>query len=329
VDAFGWRSVFWINVPIGVLALIGSRLYLKESKAAQARPFDRAGQAAIGLALFFATYGFITASSSGWGSPSVLGALGLAIVCAAGFVRIERRVRAPLLEFADFKHPPLSGAVILAVISFMVSGGFVFLNTLYLQEGRGFSPFIAGLSVLPLAALTVVLAPLSGTMTGTRGPRLPSVLATSFSIVAMIVMAITIGPRTPIAVLLGGYLLLGCGNGFLNTPITNAAVSGMPPERAGVASATTSTARQVGTSLGISLIASIAFSTAHLKGQLTTRAGSSLAPATLERFTHGLSYSYGACALFGVVALAVSLWAFRSPPAGEIISRADISSEHL
>lgn len=311
VGAFGWRSVFWINVPIGIFALIGSRLYLKESKAEVVRPFDKSGQLAIGLALFFGTYGFITASTSGWTSPVVLLALGLAVATSAGFVLIERRAKFPLLDFEDFKRPPLTGAVVLAAISFMISGGFLFLNTLYLQEGRDFSPFDAGLSVLPLALLTIFLAPISGKMTGSRGPRLPTVLATSFAISAMILMALTIGPSTPIVILLLGYLLLGCGNGFLNTPITYAAVAGMPQDRVGVASATTATARQVGTSLGISLIGTIAFSTSGLRAQLSRHAGAVFSHASLERFTHGLSYSYGASALFGVLALGVSMWAFR------------------
>jgi len=311
VGAFGWRSVFWINVPIGVFALVGSRLYLKESKAAVVRPFDKSGQLAVGLALFFGTYGFISASTSGWGSPVVLSALGLAVVIATGFVAIERNTKFPLLEFTDFKRPALSGAVILAAISFMISGGFLFLNTLYLQEGRGFSPFVAGLCVLPLALLTVVLAPISGKMTGSRGPRLPTVLATGFAIAAMILMALTIGPSTPIAILLLGYLLLGCGNGFLNTPITYAAVAGMPADRVGVASATTATARQVGTSFGISFIGTIAFSTSGLRDQLSRHAGSALSHASLEKFTHGLSYSYSASAVFGILALGVSIWAFR------------------
>lgn len=327
VGAFGWRSVFWINVPIGIAALIGSRLYLKESKAAIARPFDAAGQIAIGLALFFLTYGFITASTDGWGAANVLIAIGLAIACIVGFVIIEQRVSSPLLDFSDFKRPPLSGAVLLASITFMISGGFLFLNTLYLQEGRDFSPFVAGLSVLPLALLTVVLAPVSGKMTGSRGPRLPTVLATSFAAAAMALMAFTIGPTTPIALLLLGYLLLGCGNGFLNTPITYAAVAGMPPERVGVASATTATARQVGTSLGISLIGTIAFSTSGLREQLSRHAGSVLSLSSLEKFSHGLRYSYGTAAVFALIALGVSLWAFRPSVTGAFITGGEAVEE--
>ncbi|HUY07690.1 MAG TPA: MFS transporter [Acidimicrobiales bacterium] len=321
VVAFGWRSVFWINVPIGILALIGSRLYLQESKASAVRRFDKAGQFAIGLTLLSLTYGFITVSGSGWFAPVVLVAFAVAIVSAIGFVSIERRIRSPLLEFSDFKNRALSGAVILAIISFMVSGGFIFLNTLYLQEGRGFSPLAAGLSVLPLAAFTVVLAPLSGKMTGTRGPLLPTLLATSFAVASMILMTITIGPTTSIVLLLCGYALLGIGNGFLNTPITDAAVAGMPPERAGVASATTATARQVGTSLGISLIGSIAFSAAKMKDQLPAHSGSTFPTATLVRFAHGLSFGYAAGALFSVIAVGVAIWAFRKPGSRMLYSK--------
>lgn len=311
VGSFGWRSVFWINVPIGVIALIGSRRYLTESKVAVVRPLDKFGQASIALALLCGTFGFITASTSGWTSLPVLAALGLSVVFIVGFVIVEKREKFPLLDFADFRRPPLSGSVIIVSISFMISGGFLFLNTLYLQEGRGFSPFDAGLTVLPLALLTVVLAPVSGKMTGRHGPRAPIMIANGFAFVAMALMAFIIGPSTPIWLLLAGYLLLGCGNGFLNTPITYAAVAGMPSDRVGVASATTATARQVGTSLGISLIGSIAFSSSGLRRQLSAHAGAVLSRHSLEGFSHGLRYGYGVSAAFGLITLFIGMWAFK------------------
>jgi MFS family permease len=154
---------------------------------------------------------------------------------------------------------------LIAVAGFAALSGFLFLNSLYLQSVRGFSALHAGLLTLPMAAMTVVFAPLSGWLVGHRGPRLPLVVAGSMLTASGLVLS-QLSLDTKTLALLVGYLIFGLGFGMLNAPITNAAVSGMPRSQAGVAAAIASTSRQVGASLGVAIAGTVL--TARLVGPL-------------------------------------------------------------
>ena len=145
--------------------------------------------------------------------------------------------------------------------AFASFGGFLFLNTLYLQDVRGLSPFEAGIAIVPIALMTVILSPISGRMVGRSGPRRPLVIAGIASFVACC-MLVDIGPETPFAWLIAAYVVFGIGFGFVNAPITNAAVSGMPREQAGVAAAIATTSRQFGQAIGVAIVGAIVASSA-------------------------------------------------------------------
>src|ERR1700742_577569 len=177
VTAVSWRAIFWINVPIGIAAIVLTQLFVPESKAATARRFDPWGQLLVIVMLVTLTYGVIEGPSDGWGSPLIVGMFAAGAAAAASLVLVESRRRQPLLEVRFFRSVPFSGASVIAVLAFMVLAGFLFLNTLYLQEDRGYSALHAALLPLPMAAMICVFAPVSGRLVGTRGPRLPLVLA--------------------------------------------------------------------------------------------------------------------------------------------------------
>ena len=139
---------------------------------------------------------------------------------------------------------------------FAAFGGFLFLNTLYLQQARGLSPVQAGLATVPLALMTVVASPLSGRIVGRRGPRLPLLIAGVCMVVACLALE-GITPGTAFAHLLAAYVVFGLGLGFVNAPITNTAVSGMPRAQAGVAAAIATTSRQIGLTLGVAVSGAI------------------------------------------------------------------------
>ena len=267
VDAAGWRSIFWINVPVALLAVLLTALFVPESRAAVPRRIDPVGQLLVILLLVGLTYGIIEGRAAGWTSPLILGCFVLAVVAAVSLVFYERRRDQPLLDPRFFRSAPFSGATVIAVSGFAALSGFLFLNSLYLQEARGFSALHAGLLTLPMAAMTVVFAPLSGRIVGTRGARIPLVVAGCMLTVSGLVLSrLTVSTATP--VLLGGYLIFGLGFGMLNAPITNAAVSGMPISQAGVAAAIASTSRQVGASLGVAIVGTVL--TARLTGAFET-----------------------------------------------------------
>jgi predicted MFS family arabinose efflux permease len=203
------------------------------------------------------TYGIIEAPSRGWTSPALLAAFAAAAVALTVLLRYEPRRAEPLIELRFFRSAPFSSAIAASVAAFAAFGGFLFLNTLYLQDARGLSPVAAGLATVPVALMIIVASPLSGRVVGRRGPRLP--LAIAGVGIAVGCAALTgLGPDTPLSRLLAAYVVFGLGVGFVNAPITNAAVSGMPRAQAGVAAATATTSRQVGQTFGVAFAGAIA-----------------------------------------------------------------------
>jgi EmrB/QacA subfamily drug resistance transporter len=256
VTGLSWRAIFWINVPIGVAAIVLTQLFVPESKSGTARRFDPWGQLLIIAMLATLTGAVIEGPSHGWGSPLIVGMFAASAASAAALVTVELHRREPLLDVRFFRSRPFSGASLIAVLSINVLAGFLFLNTLYLQEGRGYSPLQAGLATLPMALMIVIFAPVSGRLLATRGPRLPMVTAGLASAVALALL-LSLSNTTPLAYLIGVYLVLGLAWGLVNAPIGYTAVSGMPDSQAGVAASVASASRQTGSVLGVAITGSI------------------------------------------------------------------------
>jgi EmrB/QacA subfamily drug resistance transporter len=262
VATVGWRGIFWVNIPVGIAAIVLTAIVVPESRAEHPRRLDPVGQVLIIVMLASLTYAIIEGPRQGWGSPAILGLFAVSAIAAAGLVRYEPRRAEPLLDLRFFRSAPFSGAVVIAISAFASLGGFLFLNTLYLQDVRQLSALDAGLYTLPMAAMTVLLAPISGRITGNRGPRIPLVVAgVMMTAGALLLSGAT--AATSVVWLLLAYLAFGVGNGMVNPPISNTAVSGMPRAQAGVAAAVASTSRQVGGSLGVALAGSAVTSALH------------------------------------------------------------------
>jgi len=256
VSSLGWRSIFLINIPLGVAAIFLTLRFVPESRAPRPRRFDPAGQALVTVLLATLTYGIIEAPGRGWSSAATVATFSLSVVALLGLLVYEPRREDPLVDLRFFRSVPFASSITISVAAFAAFGGFLFLNTLYLQETRGLSPVQAGLATLPMAAMIVVAAPLSGRLVGRVGPRLP-LLVSGVCFVAACAMLTGIDPATPFAWLFAAYVIFGIGFGFVNAPITNAAVSGMPRAQAGVASAIATTSRQFGQTLGVAVVGAI------------------------------------------------------------------------
>ncbi len=257
VDAVGWQSIFWINIPVGLAALALTMRFVPESRAPRPRRIDPVGQLLVIVLLASLTYGIIEAPSAGWLSGQTIALFALAAAALAGLLAYEPRRTAPLLELRFFRSIPFSSASAIAVCAFAAVGGFLFLNTLYLQDVRGLSALTAGLYTLPIAAMTLLFAPLSGRLVGRRGPRV-SLFAGGLGLTLGAALLTGLGKDTPLASLFPAYFVFGIGFGMVNPPITNTAVSGMPPAQAGVAAAVASTSRQVGSTLGVAIVGAVA-----------------------------------------------------------------------
>jgi len=168
----------------------------------------------------------------------------------------EDRRDEPLIDVRFFHSIPFASATALAVAAFGSLGGFLFLNTLYLQDVRGLSALHAGLDTLPMAVTAMIVSPISGRMVGKSGSRAP-LLTAGVTMTAGSAMLTVISPSTSFTWLFAAYVLFGAGFGLVNPPITHTAVSGMPRDQAGVASGIASTSRQVGQTLGVAIVGAI------------------------------------------------------------------------
>ncbi len=253
----GWRSIFWINLPIGLAAFALAWRFVPESKAQRARAVDLVGQVLVLGALAAVTYAVIEGPRHGWNAP-LIGALFVGAACAVTtLIAYESRRVEPLIDLRFFRSAPFASATIIAVLTFGVFSGFLFLNALYLQEVRGLGAFETGLYTLPLALATIACSPISGWLVGASGTRWPLVLA-GIAIGTSALMLSSLEATTPMPWIIAAYVIFGIGFGLVNAPITNTAVSGMPRARAGLAAAIASTSRQVGASLGVAIGGTIA-----------------------------------------------------------------------
>jgi EmrB/QacA subfamily drug resistance transporter len=255
-QSLGWRSIFWINVPIGVLAIVAAARLVPESRAPRVRRFDAAGQICVAAGLASITFGVIEGPRAGWTSPLIVGLFAATAAAVVGLLVVEGRVREPLIDLRFFRSATFSSATVLAVLAFSSFSGFLFLNSLYLQEVRRLPALEAGLCTFPAAMAVVVFSPISGRLVGRGRTRLALLIAGAGITLGALSLS-QLSATTPLPWLLATYAVFGVGFGSVNVPITNTAVSGMPLGQAGVAAAVASTSRQVGASLGVAFAGAI------------------------------------------------------------------------
>ena len=276
VDSVGWRSVFWMNVPVVVAVVVLTARFVPESRAPRPRRFDAPGQLLMIVLLVGLTFGIIEGPALGWGSPLIVGSFGAAGAALVALLVVESRRPEPLLDPRFFASVPFSAATLIAVAAFAAFAGFLFLNALYLQDVRGYSPLHAGLLTLPMAVMTALLPVVSGRMVARSGARLPLVIG-GVAIAVAGCLLLTLDVDTSLLLVAVAYVVFGIGFGMINAPITNTAVSGMPVAQAGVAAGVASTSRQVGSALGVAVLGSLV--TAQLGASLTTGFAAAARPA--------------------------------------------------
>jgi EmrB/QacA subfamily drug resistance transporter len=252
VSAASWRAVFVVNLPVGLAAIALAARFVPESRAPRPRRVDPAGQLLVIAALASLTYAIIEGALAGFGAPKILALLAVAAWSLVALVLCELRRREPLLEVRFFASAPFAGASGIALCVSAALGGFLFLNTLYLQDVRGLSALHAGLYMLPTAAMMIIFSPVSGHLTGRFGAR-PATVAGGVIVTASGLLLTGLAPGTSVPYLLCAYAAFGLGFALVSPPIANTAVSGMPPAQAGVASAVATTSRQVGLTLGVAI----------------------------------------------------------------------------
>jgi EmrB/QacA subfamily drug resistance transporter len=276
--AWGWRSLFWVNVVPGLIGIVLAGLFIPDSRAARPRRVDPPGQILVIVFLACLTGGIIEGATLGWRSPAIVAAFVGSAGALALLIGWERRRADPLIDLRVFRSLPFSGALAITVCSFACLGGFLFLTTIYLQDVHGLTALRAGIALTPLAAATAVAGPLAGRVMARRGARGPVTVGGAALGASCLALA-QAPPAASWALLAAAYAVFGVGYGAVNTVIAAIAVAGMPRAQAGVAGGITSAGRQAGQSLGVSVVGAVL--AAGLHGLLRNEFATASHPAWL------------------------------------------------
>jgi EmrB/QacA subfamily drug resistance transporter len=301
-SGIGWRWIFFLNVPIGVLAVAVTLSKIAASKDKNSRRVDWIGFVSFSASLFLLVFALVRGNDDGWSSPSILGLLGGAAGLMAVFLIAEWRQKDPMLDLGLFRRPAVLGA---SAVAFAVAGSifamFLYL-TLYIQDDLGYGPFPAGLRFLPITMLAFLVAPFSGRLSVRIQARF--LLGTGMLLVALgcLLMAFTHAGSTW-TVLLPGFVVTGIGIGTVNPVLASSAVGVVPPERSGMASGANNTFRQVGIATGIAGLGAV------FQSQMTSKVAAGLSATAAGRsaaLAHGATLR--AAFTSGQVRTAVAHW---------------------
>jgi EmrB/QacA subfamily drug resistance transporter len=254
VERFNWESVFFINIPVGLIALAMGLLILRDHRARNApRSFDVPGIALLSTAMFCLIWALIKTPEWGWSDPVTVGFLGAAVATFMVFALWESRAREPLLPLSMFRSVPLTaGTVLMVLMAFGFMGG-IFFVTFYLQNVHGMKPVDSGIRLLPLTAMMIVSSPLAGGLISKIGPRVPLVGAMFVAAVAMFGLS-TLDADSGAAATSLWFALLGLGLAPVMVGATEVIVGNAPLQHAGVAGGLQQAAMQVGGSLGTAVL---------------------------------------------------------------------------
>ena len=281
-SGIGWRWIFFVNVPIGVLAIAVTLIKIQDSRDPNHRRVDWIGFVSFSSALFLLVFALIRGNDDGWSSTLIVGLLVGATALLTVFLLAEWRQADPMLDLNLFRRPAMVGVSLSAfTLSASIFALFLYL-TLYIQDDLGFGPLAAGVRFLPLTVLAFIVAPIAGKLTVRVQTRY--LLGTGLFLIAVgcVLMATTRADSTW-TVLLPGFIVAGIGIGTVNPVLASSAISVVPPQRSGMASGANSTFRQVGIATGIAGLGSV-FQSQIQQHTLHALRGT---PAGQEVLTHG------------------------------------------
>ncbi len=256
-ELINWRWVFLIAIPFSVLSFVFAALWIKESRApAEHRSFDAPGVVASSAALFCLVFGLQKANEWEWGDARTIGLLAGSVVLTVLFIAWERRTKNPLVDLALFRSPTFAGANVVSLLSgFVLIGGIFYMN-LFTQTVMAYEPIKAGAVLLPMTALSVLAAPLAGRLTDAHGARwvlAAGMLMLGGGLISLVGVDLDTGFWSLLPMLVVG----GVGFAFVLTPVTAAALAGVPARQAGIGSAVVNSARQVGGALGLAVLGAV------------------------------------------------------------------------
>ncbi len=255
-QGISWHWIFWLNVPLGIVAVVLSALRLRESFG-PGRSLDLPGVALAAAGLIAIVWGVTHGNARGWADPQILVSIGLGALLVAAFIAWEARAREPMLPLGLFRR---RASLVANGISFLMSFGMfgsIFLLSQFFQVVQGLDPFQAGLRVLPWTAMPIFVAPIAGLASARINPRW--LLGTGLALMAggLALIAAINGVATPYASLVPAFMVSGAGMGLFFAPIANVVLSAVPREDEGKASGANNTIRELGGVFGVAVLAAI------------------------------------------------------------------------
>jgi EmrB/QacA subfamily drug resistance transporter len=302
-EHISWNWIFYVNVPIGVLAVVSAFVVVPESRdTSHEQRLDLPGLLTSGIGLFALVYALIEANNYGWGSARILGLFVVAVVCLSAFVLLELHQRLPLLDLSLFRSGTFAGANLVAILVTLAMFGIFVFFPIYMQTFRGWSPTQAGAALLPWTLMVVIFAPIAGKLSDHVGSRW--LISGGMSVVAICCLWLsTVTVDSSFWHMLPGFILGGLGMSFVMTPMSAAAMGAAPVAKAGVASGVLNTFRQVGVALGIGITGAIVANRAAAYGSPPPQA-----------FVYGLTFAMKVSAAIcfgGAIAAAVLIRRYR------------------
>jgi EmrB/QacA subfamily drug resistance transporter len=257
VESVSWQSIFFLNVPVAVVAVFVTLAAARESRdETSTHHVDIAGVASISVGLAALVLALVEGNSWGWGSASIIGLLAVAALAFVAFFVVERRVPEPMVDFAFFRSRSFLGANLVAfIVSFAMLAMFFFL-ALYMQNIKGYSPLQAGVRFLPATVLIIIVGPISGRLSDRIGPR-PLMTLGLVVVSASLFWQGHLTPDTSYGFLVGAFVLMGLGMGLVMSPMSTAAMNAVEPTKAGVGSGILSMSRMVGGTFGVAAMGAL------------------------------------------------------------------------
>jgi EmrB/QacA subfamily drug resistance transporter len=286
-EHLSWHWIFFVNVPVGVIAIVASFMLITESKDETHVSLDLPGLGTSALGLFALTYGLIEANTYGWTSARILGSFVVAVVALASFVMIERRSRFPMLDLSLFRSGTYTGANATMLLVALAMFGVFFFVSLYMQNILGYSAVQAGAAFLPMTLLIILIAPIAGKASDRFGSRWLMTIGMVLLGVQLLYFS-QLSATSSFWNLLPGFILGGFGMAMAMTPTAAAATRAVPVHKSGVGSAVLNAMRQVGGSIGIALMGAI------VADQVTKRPG-------VEGFMAGFERALIVAAVFAFI----------------------------
>ncbi|MFE0462414.1 MFS transporter [Kitasatospora sp. NPDC058965] len=255
-EQLGWRWIFFINLPVCVLAVAVTLRAVRESRNPQARGLDLPGLVSFTVAAGALTYALIRGAADGWGSTATLARFALSAVALLVFVLVQARGRAPMFDLALLRNPGFTGVLLGGLLLSGAAFSYLVYSSLWLQSVRGLGPVAAGLGLVPMSAAAFVTSAVAGRRLHGAPPRLT--IGTGLALIgAGALLQALIGAGSSWPVLVPGLLVTGVGVGLATPAMAAAAMAAVPPQRSGMAGGALNTARQLGNALGIAVLGAV------------------------------------------------------------------------